>query len=119
MRRLLLDQVHRVTEAGDGREAVKAYQAGRVDLVLLDMVMPEMDGVETLVALRRMDPRARVLAVSGGGSVDPSIYLDVARALGATQTLAKPFEAEDFLRAVESALKAFPGASPDAPSVAR
>ena len=101
MRLLLLDRGHRVTEAGNGREAVKAFQAGRIDLVVLDMVMPEMDGVESLAALRRIDPRARVLAVSGGGSVDPLIYLDVARAMGATHTLAKPFEAEDFLGAVK------------------
>lgn len=101
---LLLAQGHRVTEAANGREAVKAFQTGQVDLVVLDILMPEMDGIQTLQALQRISPQVRVVAMSSGGMMDSPLYLRIAELMGATQVLEKPFDADQLHRAVNSAL---------------
>jgi CheY-like chemotaxis protein len=117
MHRLLAGHGHRVTQASSGREALRVFRAGGVDLVVLETVMPEMDGVETLAALRKIDRSARVLAVSGGGSNASSLYLEISKAMGATQILAKPFSPENFLCTVAAALNHCQEATREAPSV--
>lgn len=104
IRSALIGNGHRVTEAANGREAVKAFHAGGVDLMVLDMLMPEMDGVETLRALRSFAPSLPVVAMSGGVMANSCIYLHCARLMGAAQVLQKPFNAEKLLQAVASAL---------------
>ena len=69
------------------------------DAVVTDLFMPEMDGIETITALRRRLPDARVIAISGRPGVD---YLTVARELGVKHTLRKPFEIEELLQALNS-----------------
>ena len=81
---------HQVREAVDGLQGLKAYQEAPADIVLLDAYMPEQDGVETLRALLKHDPEARVIAVSGGGVYGNMIVLQQLAALGAHRTLDKP-----------------------------
>ncbi len=80
-----------VGEAGNGRECVERYAALRPDLVTLDIVMPEMDGVEALRALRASDPSARVVMVS---ALDQKSKLSECIRLGALDFLVKPFDKE-------------------------
>lgn len=61
------------------------------DIVIVDILMPDKEGLETIREIRTRYPQTRVLAISGGGRVSGAYYLDVARRLGATATLAKPF----------------------------
>lgn len=68
-----------------------------MDLVVTDMVMPEMDGVELILILRKTHPRLPVIAMSGGGRLGPDDYLKIARAGGAARILAKPFEIDQLL----------------------
>lgn len=65
--KLIRDQGHEVTEAANGHEAVARYSDNPPDLVLLDITMPEMDGLDTLNALREIDPTATVAMVSALG----------------------------------------------------
>ncbi len=104
LRRTLERAGHRITEAADGAEALRALTQLAVDLVITDIIMPGMEGIETIRALQRSHPHLKVIAMSGGGRVKPESYLDVAKAFGAVAALAKPFEKEEILGAIEVAL---------------
>ena len=90
---------HVVTQAATGRAGVRAFQAELADLVVTDIVMPDQEGIATIMMLHRDHPEVPLIALSGGG-VNPSLYLDLAKKLGASCTLAKPFTPDDLLRAI-------------------
>jgi len=101
--RLLLERAgYEIVEAGNGKEAGRLLDGA--DLVITDLLMPEVDGVDLLGTIRREGRRVPVIAMSGGGKVDSKSYLEVARALGAFATIAKPFELEHLLATVRDAL---------------
>jgi two-component system, chemotaxis family, chemotaxis protein CheY len=101
--RLLLERAgYQIIEAGDGREGSRMLDG--VDLVITDLLMPEVDGVDLLGMIRREGHTLPVIAMSGGGKVDSKSYLDVAKALGAFATIAKPFELDHLLATVRDAL---------------
>ena len=83
-----------VAEATNGREGLDRYGEHRPDLVTLDIVMPELDGVETLRELRAADPNARIVMVS---AVDQRAKLRECFALGALDFVVKPFDKERLL----------------------
>jgi DNA-binding response OmpR family regulator len=107
--RVLVAAGFAVLQAGNGREALRQVQAGKLDLVITDIVMPDMDGFETIRELRRIDGKVPIIAMSGGGKVDPHTYLDLARQFGARQILEKPFD-RDMLLAKVSAVLSGPSA---------
>src|SRR5687767_4329516 len=96
--RFVLEEAgHSVTVAPNGRAAIEAFQADPFNLVLCDIHMPEKDGIETIMELRRDYPLVRIVAMSGGG-VYPQlrpVLLRSASALGAATTLQKPFTQAD------------------------
>ena len=102
VRHLLERAGYQIIEAGDGREGSRMLDG--VDLVITDLLMPEVDGVDLLGMIRRDGRTVPVIAMSGGGKVDSKSYLDVAKALGAFATIAKPFDLEHFLSTVRDAL---------------
>jgi DNA-binding NtrC family response regulator len=102
VRHLLERAGYEIIEAGDGREGSRMLDG--VDLVITDLLMPEVDGVDLLGMIRREGRTVPVIAMSGGGKVDSKSYLDVARALGAFATIAKPFELDHLLSTVRDAL---------------
>ncbi|MCS6902445.1 MAG: response regulator [Myxococcales bacterium] len=104
IRTLLESEGHQVLEAANGRDALEIVQEHgvRIDLVLLDLQMPEMDGGETLAALRAIDPSIRILLSSGFDTVE---ILDRVRDQ-VSGVLSKPFRAAELLRAVQEALAA-------------
>lgn len=79
-----------VVTAENGRDAMRRLQTHPVDLVVIDLIMPEREGIETIQALRRDHPKLPILAISG--SVGP--YLEAARLLGANASLNKPFSVD-------------------------
>ncbi|MBI4001864.1 MAG: response regulator, partial [Nitrospira defluvii] len=83
---------------------LKQLERQPVDLILLDMFMPDKDGLETIGELRRTHPGIRIIAMSGGGFKGTVDVLHVAKMLGARQTLAKPFTREQLLEAVREEL---------------
>jgi CheY-like chemotaxis protein len=104
--RMLTGAGHEVAEVGDGSHAIEAYRAQPSDLVLSDIYMPGVDGVEAIIRLRVEFPDIRIVAVSGGGYRDKEEVLDVAARLGARATLTKPLERRLLLKTVERVLKA-------------
>jgi CheY-like chemotaxis protein len=101
LRRLLERAGHRVTEAGNGQEAVNLWRKHPGDLVILDMFMPEKDGLETIVELRAYSPTVRIIAMSGGGAKNRLDILEDAKLLGADLALQKPFYPAELLKMVE------------------
>ncbi len=93
-----------VRAAANGRQALQIFTEHGADLVLTDLIMPECEGLETIVALRRLWKTPRIIAMSGGGRGSAEEYLGAARVLGVGTTLAKPFATKDLLSAVRSAL---------------
>jgi DNA-binding response OmpR family regulator len=105
MRRALERAGHDVREAADGRAGLEQLSGPPVDLVITDLIMPNMEGIEFILRLRRRDPALRVIAVSGGGRLSPKTYLDIAQACGAAKVLAKPLPIDEILAAVDEVLK--------------
>jgi CheY-like chemotaxis protein len=97
---------HEVEDAANGDIALAAYRRQPRDLVITDLVMPEKDGLETIIALRRINPTAKIIAISGGGRTLGlgQLYLDTAQSIGASRILAKPFTSAALLRAVSDVL---------------
>jgi DNA-binding response OmpR family regulator len=89
---------HDVVTASHGQEGLGYLNVHRVDLVVTDLFMPEMDGIEVIAALRRQFPGVKIVAMSGRPGVD---YLAVARELGAARILRKPFEMHELISAVD------------------
>ena len=102
---------HTVLRCENGRKAVAFLQHDHADLLITDIVMPEMDGVETLRAARQLDPNLPILAISGGGSFDPKDYLGIAQAFGATAVLPKPFKPAELMELVSQLLAQGPGSA--------
>ena len=101
---LLKAEGHAIVQAGDGVEALKVLATVPADLVVLDMLMPNMDGLETIIEMRRSHPTVKILAISSGGRTGPDDLLRTARLFGADDTLAKPLTFSTFGAAVERLL---------------
>jgi len=104
-KRTLESHGHQVVEAGDGRAAVAAYREKSPDLVVLDIIMPEQDGLETILDLRRDFPDAKIIAISGGGRASAQGYLRPAKILGADLAFSKPLAPQELLEAIDRLLK--------------
>lgn len=98
---LLRRHGYRVMLAHQGREAMKLLKRGQVSLVISDIFMPDCDGIELLNQLRRLTPTTPLLAMSGANSVRVTGMLEVAAALGAVRTIAKPFASAALIALVE------------------
>jgi CheY-like chemotaxis protein len=101
--RILVGGGHDVIEAMDGRDGMVLFRTNRPDIVVTDLVMPQQDGIETIIKLRREDPAILILAISGGLRGSP-VCLDAAQKLGADATLMKPFLADDLLGEIDKLL---------------
>lgn len=95
--KLLQDAGYEVIEAENGKDAVQKYASGKPDGVLMDVTMPEMDGVSALKEIRRLDPRAKVTMVTAIGQQD--VVVEALRA-GAYDYILKPFQPTRIIEAV-------------------
>jgi DNA-binding response OmpR family regulator len=100
---------HEVTSASSGRvitqPAEGARSAADFDLIITDIVMPDAEGLETIIAAKKASAATKVIAISGGGRSRPSDYLRHARHLGADAALRKPFSTAELFQTVEDALR--------------
>ena len=93
---------YRVLTAENGRHGLRLLEHQEVDLIFVDIFMPEMDGLELIPLLRKTRPATKIIAISGGSG--QRNYLDTAKYLGAHATLKKPFSLQELLHAVSSQL---------------
>jgi len=104
LRRTLEGQGYDVAEAGNGNEGIASFSRNPADLIITDIYMPEREGLETIIELKREYPDLRILAISGGSRDMDLDFLPVAQKLGAQRTLAKPIQREDLLSVVAELL---------------
>lgn len=105
VREILEQSGYEVEEARDGKEGLDRYRTRSTDLVIMDILMPDQDGLETIMTLRREFPDARVIAMTGGSdTIGVLNFLDIARMLGAKRTLQKPFDLNVLLDTVAAEL---------------
>ncbi|MBP2295423.1 response regulator transcription factor [Azospirillum rugosum] len=105
LRLLLEGRGHAVAEAHDGAAGLKAMEAAPFDLVVVDMMMPGMDGIELVKRLRDRGDHPAVIAMSGGSDEFPAAYaLKISEMHGADRLLYKPFGNDEFLDAVAELL---------------
>ena len=96
---------HAVCTAGNGNEALDMVAANDFDLVITDINMPEKEGLETIAALRRIAPKIKIIATSGGTvSIGARDNLSMAQIFGAAFTLAKPVSGDALITAVTRVL---------------
>lgn len=93
-----------VVTAADGQEALGHLGEKVFDVVITDIIMPNMAGLETIVDLRASHPGTRIIAMSGGGRIRSMEFLQTAARLGADLTLRKPFKMTTLVKAVQSLL---------------
>lgn len=98
----LLDANYEVTLAENGRKAMDLLAKTSFDLMITDLVMPEMNGIDLVMAVKQKNPGQKVIAMSGGGGISGHFdYLPVVQLLGADKIFAKPFQLQEFMAAVK------------------
>jgi CheY-like chemotaxis protein len=105
VRRILERDGHEVIDAPDGRRGLEIFRAQGADVVVTDLIMPEKEGIETIIELRAASDDVRILAISGGDRVSRGLgRLKDAESLGADASLAKPFTVDQLRDAVAQLL---------------
>jgi CheY-like chemotaxis protein len=109
IRELLMEMLERegyeTITASDGKDGMRVYRENPADLIITDIIMPEKEGIETIMEIRRDFRDAKVIAMSGGGRIGSETYLQIAKAFGANGTLAKPFDRQELLKQVHEILE--------------
>jgi DNA-binding response OmpR family regulator len=102
---LLKRNNYEVIETNDGRNALPLYENNQPDLVITDIIMPDKEGIETILDLKKKHPSAKIIAISGGGRTNAMDNLRSARLLGANLSFEKPFDHKEILNSIEALLK--------------
>ncbi|WP_432734660.1 response regulator [Maridesulfovibrio sp. FT414] len=93
-----------ILSAQDGEEGMQLLKSNPVDLFIIDIFMPNMDGIQTILEVKQKNPSSKILVISGGGEYTGLEYLKQAKALGAGEALVKPFTQIDFLTTIQNML---------------
>ncbi len=104
VRRALEKEGHEVLEASDGELGIALLEREAADLVITDIFMPGMDGIQTLREIRKRFPAIKVIAMSGGDSTGLLDLRHDAELLGAMKSIQKPFNAHDIVELVRGVL---------------
>ena len=114
MRRILEPRGYSVSIATGGKEAIQSLNRRAFDLVITDILMPDVDGFQLIVLLRQNFPKTRCIAITGGGRINSDTYLLIARGFGADLVLPKPITNDTLVTAIR-AIEARSGLSPPKP----
>ncbi len=90
--------------AGNGKEAIAVLEKAPIDLVIIDIIMPDKEGVETIMEIKARWPELKIIAISGGGRVGPDDFLHLASMVGADATMRKPLNFKDMVGIVAKVL---------------
>jgi len=100
LQRMLEREDYEVSVAVDGQDAERWFQQETFDLVITDILMPEKEGIQTIIDLRKQCAHTKIIAISGGGVGGPEHYLTSAKSFGAHRIFAKPFDCDEMLAAI-------------------
>src|SRR5262245_42634294 len=104
LRRALEAAGHQVVDAENGAKGLKRFGESHADLVVTDIIMPDKEGIQTIIELKQSDPQIKVLGISGGGRTENLEFLRIAKKSGADRVMAKPFRTADFVKTVAELL---------------
>jgi CheY-like chemotaxis protein len=100
--RIMLEKAgYQIVEASNGKECINLCKSAPPAIVLMDIMMPELDGISTLREIKKMKQAIKVIAISGGSVFTPEVYLDEAVCQGADYCLSKPIDREELIKAIE------------------
>ena len=102
--RILTSAGYAVVNAADGAKGLEAVEQSSPAMIITDIVMPNREGIETILEAKKRFPGIPIIAISGGGRSGPQSFLDLARKLGADDCLAKPFRPTELLDKVAALL---------------
>jgi CheY-like chemotaxis protein len=110
---MMLDLIVKILEregyetvvASGGKDGIKIQRENPADLSITDLIMPEKDGLETIMELRQDFKDVKIIAMSGGGKIGSETYLQIAKTMGAIGTIAKPFDRKELLKTVQELLE--------------
>jgi len=105
VKQLLLNEGYHVLEASNGKHAMEFLKNESPELVITDIIMEEMDGVEIILEIRENYPDIKIIAMSGGSKISSEDYLESASDLGADRIFNKPFALSDMLNAVKELIE--------------
>jgi CheY-like chemotaxis protein len=103
-RRILETEGYKVTDSADGNAALDLCRKQPPELIITDLIMPDKEGIETIIELKRDFPDVKIIAISGGGRITANEYLELAETFGANMTLSKPISRDELLTAVGAVL---------------
>ncbi len=103
LKQVLLNAGYEVIEASNGAEGIKSFHERPANMIITDIIMPEKEGIETIIELKKAYPDVKMIAMSGGGWYGTDIDFDMAKKLGA-RTLDKPFALQELLDVVDELL---------------
>jgi len=95
---------HTIIVAGDGTEGLRLFRLVKPEVIITDLVMPGIEGIEVLMKLQEYRSTAKIIVISGGVRGNNADFLEIAKSLGASKVLAKPFTYELLLTAVNELL---------------
>jgi len=104
LRHVLEPEGYVVMEAPHGGIAMELFRKHSIGLVIIDLLMPEQEGLETILMMRRLSPQVKIIAISGGGRFGMTYLLEVAEKLGANRTLPKPLDRQELVATVRELL---------------
>lgn len=101
---ILIEAGYTVDDAPDGKSGLALYRPGYHEVVITDIAMPDMDGLELITELSHATPKPRIIAISGDSQFSETVYLPTARQLGVHCTIGKPIRSEVLLQALAKVL---------------
>ncbi|MBN2655704.1 MAG: response regulator [Spirochaetales bacterium] len=102
---MLEGEGHTVVQAEDGMVGLKKLEEETFDLIITDIIMPNQEGIETIVQIKGKTPGIKILAISGGGRIGSTNYLTLAENFGVDRTMSKPFYHKDFVDCIRELLE--------------
>ena len=101
LRQMLERAGYEVVEAEDGKKGTELFREAPTDLIITDIIMPEKEGIETIIELKREFAEVKIIALSGGGRLKAKECLNGAKGLGASHIFTKPFDRKELLEAIQ------------------
>ena len=101
---LLEDEGFEIITAANGKEAIELYKKMAFDVVITDLLMPEKDGEETIIELRKIDPEVKIIVITGGGNISAEDHIQLIESLNVDHAFLKPLNQDKLLSVVKELL---------------
>jgi YesN/AraC family two-component response regulator len=106
LKKMLERAGYEVDLASNGREGLELFSKASADLVITDIIMPDKEGLELILEMKKKRPGLKIIAMSGGGRISPESYLECAQHFGAEKVFQKPFKQKEMVTAVKELMSA-------------